>query len=689
MLARITGLAMTLLLSTLLPAGETDPYLWLEEVEGEKALTWVKEQNRRSTAELEATSDYKQAFDRILKIMDSEERIPSPSLDGPYVYNFWQDQSHERGILRRTSLASYRTEKPQWETVLDIDALAKADGVPYVYKGRESLEPECRLWMVALSRGGADAVLYREFDSVKKEFVGDGFSIPEAKTTVAWKDADTLWVATEFGEGSLTTSGYPRVAKEWKRGTPLADARTLYEGPVQNVGTWPAAIDTPQGRYNFIYDAPTIFTAQIYMAVGTRLVRLNVPEDALLHDIFRDHLLLSLRTDWNVGENAYKEGSLVAAPIDDLLQGRSVFPLLFEPSERVALESVSSTRDHVLMTTLDNVHSRFYRIGYSKGEWPKEEIPLPGIGTATVKATALDSDLFFFSYQDFVTPDSLFLMDEGGPVKVKALPAFFNTGGVTVNQYEAVSKDGTKIPYFVVTPKGFKADGKAPTYLYGYGGFEESEVPAYGPNIGAAWIERGGVYALANIRGGGEFGPRWHKAAMKENRMKSFDDFIAVAEDLIARTITSPRHLGIVGGSQGGLLVGGAATLRPDLFGAVVCQVPLLDMQRYSKLLAGASWMAEYGDPEIPEEWAYIQTWSPYHLVRKDVRYPKIFFWTTTRDDRVHPGHARKMVAKMMDMGHPVYYFENIEGGHGSGSVNRQKAYVRALEFSYLWKMLR
>ncbi|HLF31415.1 MAG TPA: prolyl oligopeptidase family serine peptidase, partial [Xanthomonadales bacterium] len=329
-----------------------------------------------------------------------------------------------------------------------------------------------------------------------------------------------------------------------------------------------------------------------------------------------------------------------------------------------------------------------YRVAFTDHQWIHEEIALPGLGAASIKAASDDADLFFYTYEDFLTPATLYLSADGGAEKIKAQPTFFDATGVQVTQHEAISADGTSIPYFLVTPKGFKADGKAPTVLYGYGGFEVSSTPYYGATLGAAWLERGGVFALANIRGGGEFGPAWHQAALQDKHMRNFEDFIAVAEDLVARQVTSPRHLGIMGGSQGGLLVGGAFTLRPELFTAVVCQVPLLDMQRYNKLLAGASWMAEYGDPDKPEDWAYIQTWSPYHLVKEDAQYPKVFFWTTTRDDRVHPGHARKMVARMSAMGHPVYYFENIEGGHGSGSVNTQRAQINALQYAYLWKML-
>lgn len=670
-------------------AEDNDPYLWLEEVDGPKAIEWVKAQNALSKKELQAVPEYQSIFKRTLEIMDSKERIPMPGQEGRYIYNFWQDAEHPRGILRRTSLASYRTAKPDWELVLDIDALSKAEGKQWVYKGRNCLGPDYRRCLVSLSPGGSDAVEMREFDTVAKAFVPDGFVLPVAKQDVAWKDENTLWVATNFGEGSLTTSGYARIVKEWQRGTPLAQARTIFEGRVEDTFVNPLTVETPERNYHLIYRSPQFFKADLYLSVGDRLVKLPLPQDADFQGVFRDHVLFALRSDWTIGQAKYPQGALLAGSLDVVLQGGDQYDVLFEPSEKVSFGAATTTKDRVLMTTLDNIQSRLYRLAFADGAWSKEEVALPGIGTGAVASSDIESEAFFFTYQDFLTPSSLYLVENGQPLKLRSMPAFFKADGMKVTQYEATSKDGVKIPYFLVTPKGFKANGKNPTLLYGYGGFEVPEVPRYSGATGANWLARGGVYALANLRGGGEFGPRWHEAALRENRIKSFEDFIAIAEDLIARKITSPEHLGIMGGSQGGLLVGGTFTMRPELFKAVVCQVPLLDMQRFNKLLAGASWMAEYGNPDVPEDWKFIQTWSPYHLVKKDGKYPKVFFWTTTRDDRVHPGHARKMVARMLEMGHPVLYFENIEGGHGSGSTNRQKAEITAYEYSYLWKMLK
>jgi prolyl oligopeptidase len=686
----VTVLTAFLLAATaVLAADAQDPFAWLEEIDGQKALEWAKAQSARTTKELEAVKAFKPIYDRTLQIMDSKDRIPRPSLYGTTVYNFWQDDVHQRGIWRRTSLASYRRAEPEWETVIDIDAMSKADGVPWVFKGATCLPPAYEDCMVALSRGGGDAVTYLEFDAATKSFVDSGFSLPEAKSRVAWHDKDALWLGTDFGEGSLTTSGYPRIVKLWKRGTSVSEARTVFEGQAGDVASAGYTVFTPDRRYDIVSRTPAFFRSELYLALDGRLVHLDIPEDAELSEMFKDHMLITLRSDWTVGGKTYPAGALLATALDDFLQGKRSFDVLFEPSDRTSLGRVASTRDRVVMSVLDNVHGKLYSLTLGDGGWNKEELPLPGIGTVGIGSTSNEADLFFYTYQDFLTPSSLYLDDAGTVAKVKFSPAFFDPSGMKVEQYEATSEDGTKIPYFVVTPKGFVADGKAPTLLYGYGGFEISELPTYNATIGASWLERGGVYALANIRGGGEFGPRWHQAAMKHDHIRNFQDFAAVARDLIARSITSQRYLGIMGGSQGGLLVSGTMVLYPDLFHAVVAQVPLTDMKRFTHLLAGASWMAEYGDPDNPEDWAFMQKWSPYQNVRKDVKYPTPFYWTNTRDDRVHPGHARKMVAKLEATGHPVYYFENVEGGHGSGSVNAERAYVSALQYAYLWKMLR
>jgi prolyl oligopeptidase len=683
------AILISLFAATICIAADEDQYLWLEEVEGEKALSWAKERSATDTAELEAVPEFEEIHARLLEIFNSRDRIPTPGIRGAWVYNFWRDAEHVRGIWRRTFLSEYVKEAPAWEMVLDLDALAEAEGENWVWDGASCLAPEYRHCMVALSRGGADAAVRREFDATSKAFVEDGFFVPEAKARVSWKDENTLWIGTDFGDGSLTTSGYPRFVREWKRGTTLDEATTIFEGSVDDVAVGAYSIHTPEGRYDVVYKTPEFFRGSYFMILGKRLVKFDIPDDASLQGVFKDQLLLALRSDWTVGGTTYPQDALLAIDVDKFLQGCRNFDVLFEPQERVSLGGVTNTLNYLLMTTLDNVRGRLYRLTRGEEGWSKKEIELPGMGTIAIGSTGKVDDSFFFTYTDFTTPSSLYLVrDDGNPEMVKASPTWFDSAGMSVVQYEAISKDGTKIPYFIFMPKGFEANGTNPTLLYAYGGFEVSRKPQYSASKGFAWVERGGVYVLANIRGGGEFGPKWHQAAMKEKHQNNFDDFIAVAEDLIKRKITLPEHLGIMGGSQGGLLVGGAFVQRPELFEAVVCQVPLLDMKRYNKLLAGASWMAEYGNPDT-DDWEYIKTWSPYQNLDPKQDYPKVFFWTNTRDDRVHPGHARKMVAKMTDMDKPVYYYENTEGGHGSGANLNQRAYTNALTYAYLWMMLR
>jgi prolyl oligopeptidase len=683
------AILISLFAATLCVAADEDPYIWLEEVEDEKALAWAKEVSEAATTTIEAVPEFGEIHEQLLEIYTSQDRIPYAHMQGAWLYNFWQDAQHVRGIWRRTFLSEYVTESPAWETVLDLDALAEAEDENWVWKGATCLAPEYRHCMVALSRGGADASQEREFDTVARVFVEDGFFVPEAKASVAWKDDNTLWIGTDFGEGSLTTSGYPRIVKKWRRGTKLEEATTIFEGSMDDVSVSAYSDHTPEGRYDIVHRAPSFFTSTKYLMLGGRLVKLDLPEDARMMGFFKDRMLVNLQTDWTVADTTYPQGALMAIDLDKFLGGCRDFEMLFEPEERTSLGGVASTVNHLLITTLDNVRGRLYRLTPGDDGWTKEEIELPGIGTVYLGSTGDADDSFFFTYTDFTTPSSLYLVRDGNaPEKVKTTPVWFDATGMTVAQYEVASKDGVKIPYFVLMPKDFDANGANPTLLTGYGGFEVPRLPGYSGSVGTAWVARGGVYVLANIRGGGEFGPKWHHAAMKEKHQNNFDDFTAVAEDLIARKITSPEHLGIQGGSQGGLLVGGSFVQRPDLFNAVVCAIPLFDMKRYNKLLAGASWMAEYGNPDT-EDWEYMKLWSPYQNLDKKADYPEVFFWTNTRDDRVHPAHARKAVAKMTDMGHKVYYYENTEGGHGGGANLKQRAYTSALSYAYLWMKLR
>jgi prolyl oligopeptidase len=680
-----------MLAQTALAQSADDPWQWLEDVNGEKSLAWVKEQNAKSQPLLESQPGFKELHERLVAINNSRERIPAVAQRGKWLYNFWQDAQHPRGIWRRTTLDEYRKKEPAWETVLDIDKLGADEKVNWVYKGATCLYPDYERCLVSLSRGGADAVEIREFDMAAKSFVKGGFLLPESKGDVSWRDADTIYIGRDFGPGSMTTSGYPRIVKEWKRGTPLADARTIFEGKEADVGVGSQVDDEKGRRYERIQRNIDFWNTEQQLRVGDRWVRLETPLDARI-EFWRGYILVNLKKDWKPAATSYKAGSLIATGLDGFLAGKRDFEVIFEPGPRVALQGFTTTREHLVLDVLENVKGRVIEVGRKDGRWTSRKAPVPdaaAIGVAAVESN--DSDDYWLTITSFLEPTTLYLATPGkdSAEKLKSQPVFFDAKGLKTVQYEATSKDGTKVPYFVVMREGTKLDGTNPTILYGYGGFEISMVPTYSGTIGSAWLEKGGIWALSNIRGGGEFGPEWHTTALREGRVKTHDDFIAVAEDLEKRKITSPRHLGIMGGSQGGLLVGAAFTQRPDLYRAVVCQVPLLDMRRYNKLLAGASWMGEYGNPDVPGDWEFISKYSPYQNVTKDKKYPKVFFWTTLRDDRVHPGHARKMFAKMKEQGHDVLYFEYLEGGHGSGVTPTQRAYLSALEYTFLSRELR
>jgi prolyl oligopeptidase len=669
-----------------------DPHIWLEEVAGEKPLAWVRERNSRCVAALGETPDFKTLESRILSILDSKEKIPFVTKIGDRYYNFWRDGEHPKGVWRRTTLDEYRKPQPAWETVLDVDALAKAEGENWVWHGATVLEPEDRLCLVSLSRGGADADVVREFDLETKAFVTGGFTLPEAKSRIAWRGRDSLFVATDFGPESLTTSGYPRTVRAWDRGTDLAAAPLVYEGRADDMAVGAFHDPTPGFDRDFVSRQITFWTNELFLWRDGKLVKIEKPDDANA-SVHREWLLVELRSPWTVGGTTHPAGSLLAANFEKFLAGDRTLDVLFAPTPRTSLVAFAGTRNHLLLTTLDNVRSRIEVLAFRDGAWRREPLPgVPEAGTASASPVDdIESDDYLLVTSSPLTPSTLALGTAGDgrePERLKASPTFFETNGLRVEQHEAVSKDGTRIPYFQIGRKLLPADGSTPTLLYGYGGFEIPLVPGYDPVSGAAWLEKGKVLVIANIRGGGEFGPAWHQAALKEKRPRAYEDFIAVAENLITRKVTSPAHLGIKGGSNGGLLMGNMYTLRPDLFGAVVCQVPLLDMRRFNKLLAGASWMGEYGDPDKPEEWAFIRGFSPYHNVAKDREHPPILITTSTRDDRVHPGHARKMTALLESLGKDVLSYENIEGGHGGAADNRQKAFMDALGWTFLERKL-
>ena len=687
---------MNRLLSVLVLAGlmapgvvmaEDDPFLWLEEVEGEKPLEWAREQNERSEAFLKAHSEFDAIHQRNLEILTSEDRIAYPSLQGGRIYNFWRDEEHVRGLWRQTTLEGYRDGSPDWDVILDVDALAEAEDENWVWAGSSCRYPDYDRCMVGLSIGGADAAVRREFDLETRTFVDDGFVLPESKSAIGWRDRDSVWVGPAFDDDQVTSSGYPRSARIWRRGTPLESAETVYEGERGDVGVFAMRLWDGADYHDIITRADSFFTRQYFLYRDGETHRLNVPDDAQLSDLIDGQLIVDLKSDWTVGETTYRQGALVAGPAESFIGADDPeLSLVFQPGPRQSVSGVTTTDNTVLVTVLDNVIARLLRFTHGDDGWEQSVLEVPDLGAIAVVTADDRSDRFFYNYTGFLKPSTLFEADAGRDShrEVRSEPAWFDADGMAVEQFEAESADGTRIPYFVVTPPGFEANGNAPTLLSAYGGFEVSRTPFYSGLTGSAWLERGGVFVLANIRGGGEFGPKWHQAALKENRQRAFDDLIAVAEDLVERRISAPAHLGIQGGSNGGLLVGAVMVQRPDLFNAVVCQVPLLDMKRFHKLLAGASWMAEYGNPDDPEQWAYISEYSPYQNVSAEAEYPKAFFTTSTRDDRVHPGHARKMVARMLDQGHDVLYYENIEGGHGGAANLKQRAYISALTYAYL-----
>jgi prolyl oligopeptidase len=672
----------------------SDPHQWLEAVEDARALEWVKAQNDKAEAELAATPEFRQLEADLLAIYDSDARIPAVSKQGEWYYNFWRDQQNPRGLWRRTTLEEYRKPNPQWEVLLDLDALNKAEDTNWVWGGANCLRPDYARCLIALSRGGADATVTREFDIPSKSFVEGGFFRPEAKGALTWIDRDTVYAFTDFGEGTLTGSGYPRIAKRWTRGTPIESATVVYEGTADDMYISAGRDHTPGFEREFVSRTIAFYNDEVYL-VGAdgALTKVDAPNSAN-KSANREWLTLELREPWTIGGRTYPAGSLLAADFDAFMAGERKFDVLFEPSDTTSLAGFSWTRNHLVLNVLEDVKNRLTVLTPGADGWSRRPLAgVPEFGTVSARAVDSDeSDALWLTVTDFLTPSTLMLGDAGegaaAPETLKTMPVFFDASNHVVEQHFATSKDGTRVPYFLVRPKDLAFDGTAPTLLYGYGGFEISLTPGYSGGTGKGWLEKGGTYAVANIRGGGEYGPRWHQAALKQNRHKAYEDFAAVAQDMIDRRITSPAHLGIRGGSNGGLLTGNMLVQYPELFGAVVIQVPLLDMQRYNKLLAGASWMAEYGNPDVPEEWEYIRTFSPYHLFDPARQYPPTILLTSTRDDRVHPGHARKMHAKMLEAGQDVRYYENIEGGHGGAADNKQAAHMDALYLTFLWQQL-
>lgn len=700
-------------IATPLDPDAADPFAWLEDVEGEEALAWVRERNERAHAGIGATQDFAETEARILEVLDSDDRVPEVSRLGEHYYNFWRDAAHPLGLWRRTTPQSYRTDDPEWETVLDLDALAEEEGERWVWHGASVLRPTVpgepwRKALVDLSPGGSDADVTREFDLVAKEFVrpeDGGFTRAESKGGLSWCGPDAVYVYTDFGDGTMTTSGYPRTVRLWRRGTALEDAPVVYEGREDDMYISARHIHTPGYERDLVSRAIAFYRNELYLAEhpGTpeqTLTKIDVPDSAEA-GFHRRWLVVELREDWTPAGTTYVAGSLLAVDAEAFLAGSRAFTVLFEPTATRSLAGTTWTRHHVVVNVFDDVKNRLHVLtppdddADAAGEWVRSEFPATD-PVATVGTRAVDpveSDEVWLVSSGYLTPTTYALTEVGSPEgtveQVKSAPTWFDSTGLVAEQRFATSADGTRVPYFVVGGKDQLAgEATAPTLLYGYGGFEVPMTPGYSATVGREWLTRGGVYAVANIRGGGEYGPAWHQAALRENRHKAYDDFAAVARHLVETGVTDPAHLGAQGGSNGGLLMGNMLTRYPDLFGAIVCQVPLLDMRRYSHLLAGASWMAEFGDPDDPDDWEFIRTFSPYHLLDGSRPCPPVLLTTSTKDDRVHPGHARKMAALLEALGKDVTYYENIEGGHGGAADNRQSAHLSAFAWTFLRQRL-
>jgi prolyl oligopeptidase len=657
---------------------QDDPYAWLEDVHGEKQLAWVKQQNAASLGPLKSDPDYQKNYDSILEVLDATDRIPTGSLSHGFVYNFWQDAANPKGLWRRTTIADYQNAAPHWEVLLDVDALAKSEKENWVFKGAECSPGEVRC-LIRLSRGGGDAVVIREYDLKAKMLASDGFAMPEAKTDASYLDDDTVLYAT--AKDGETTSGYARIVKQWRRGTPISAAIILYQGETSDVASSAATFHTKQGNAGLVIRAVSFFESDYFALENGAVKKLPLPRSADMKGLFDGAWIATLRQPYESDGVSLPKGALVAFRTGAKPQ------IIFAPGPRQSIESVGTGRDKIFAAITDNVIGAVHVFTPSGSGWNDKVLALPGQGSADIVTANDYGPEAMFSFQNYLTPTTLYF--DGGndqPKPIKSLPARFDSSNLVTEQFQAASKDGTQIPYFVTRPKTL--NGPAPTILYGYGGFEVSLTPSYSANFGRLWLTHGGIYVVANIRGGGEFGPSWHDAALKTKRQHAYDDFEAVAEDLARRGLTTPKQLGIMGGSNGGLLVSTVMVQRPELFGAVVCQVPLIDMIAYSHIGAGASWIGEYGDPAIAAERDYILTYSPYQNVKKEGHYPPVFFVTATSDDRVTPVHARKMAARMMEQGHRVLFYENTDGGHAAAADHRQAAEMWGLSFVYLAEKL-
>lgn len=670
-----------------------DPYVWMEEIEGARALEWARAENARSLPQLQGDRRYAKLYEDALAIVTAKDRIPDVRFAGEgMLRDFWQDADHVRGIWRTASVASYRSGTPEWRTILDIDALAKAEDANWVWSGARCLAPDDRLCLVELSNGGKDAVEVREFDAVSGQFVEGGFRLPEAKPNYAWVDPDNLIVGTEWTPGQVTESGYPYILKMLSRGQPLAEARELFRGQVQDVSVGPLVLREPDGAIAaiFVERAIDFFNVEHYLVVGGEAVKLDIPTKSTIQGYVAGRLVISLEEDWPARN--FRQGDLIDFELAAVkAKPASLSPsLVLRPTLSQAIEQVTTTRNRLVVARYENVTGQVLSFTHGPVGWVSTHLDLPTDSSIGLASASEHDDQLILDVTGYLTPSNQWLADAGAGTleRLASLPPRFDASKHMVEQLWATSKDGTKVPYFVVRLKDLKFDETAPTLLYAYGGFLVSQTPAYAAVVGKLWLERGGVYVVANIRGGGEFGPRWHNAGLKLKRMAVYEDFFAVSEDLIARKITSRRRLGIMGGSNGGLLMGVALTKRPELYKAVVIQVPLFDMIGYIHIGAGASWVGEYGDPDIPEERIMLMSYSPYQNLKAGQNYPKVFLETSTKDDRVHPAHARKAAARLKELGYDYLYYENIDGGHAAAANLNERAQRQALEYTYLTQQL-
>ncbi len=670
------------------PLSGEDPYLWLEDVEGERALAWVEQQNARSLPVLENDERYPALLNAALEVAQSRDRLPTGQVRGGYLYNFWQDAEHVRGVLRRSPLDAYAANAPQWETILDVDALARTENANWVFQGSDC-DPSGVRCMISLSNGGLDASTDREFDIETRQFVQGGFVVPEAKSNIGWLDRDTLLVATNWGEGSLTESGYPFILRSWRRGTPLSSATEIMRGEASDVSLGVITMEDESGNHIAIAtEAETFFETVYSLITAAGPQPITLPRRSSIRRYFQDRLIVTLEEPWSIGGRAYASGTLLAIPLATATQATPTIEVIFAPTSRQSIENVAATSQALLVSGFDNVRGRLQRFTLANGTWRGEPIALPPTGVISLAGASTSDARAFAVFEDFLTPPTLYALDGANARAVRSLPAQFDASPYVTEQFEAVSADGTRVPYFVVRRRDAPMNGQNPTLLYAYGGFQLSQVPSYNAYIGRLWLDQGGTYVLANIRGGGEFGPDWHSAGLLTNRQRIYDDFYAVERDLVQRRITSPRRLGISGRSNGGLLMGVMLNQHPEMVNAAIIGSPLLDMLRYDQLLAGASWVGEYGSPNVPEQREFLEQITPYQNLNPGRNFPTVFIYTSTKDDRVHPGHARKYGARLEELGVPFLYYENTDGGHQANANLREAARRRTLEYMYLTQRL-